>query len=117
MLASLAKKSKSFPRPMNPLGRKAPVEAFIPLCQRHRFESELLPEAEKKGWPKEIEFDKLEARVRGLRTDLRGFLCDPEVRNASKFWKEVMLEVKNKGSRAVGGVQNQFANFEKMQPG
>ena len=35
----------------------------------------------------------------------------------SIFWTEVMDEVKKKGSRAVVGVQGQFANFEKTQPG
>lgn len=33
------------------------------------------------------------------------------------FWKEVIKEVKQKGSRAVAGVRGQFANFEKTQPG
>ena len=35
----------------------------------------------------------------------------------SIFWTEVMDEVKKKGSRAVVGVQGQFSNFEKTQPG
>jgi hypothetical protein len=33
------------------------------------------------------------------------------------FWREVMTEVKKKGSRAVAGVRGQFASFEKTQPG
>ncbi|KAF8912384.1 RTC4-like domain-containing protein, partial [Mucidula mucida] len=99
------------------MGRKAPLEAFVALCQRHRFESQILPEAESKGWPKEIEFDKLEKRVRKLKRDLKALITDEEVRRHSKFWMEVMTEVKAKGTRAMTGVRNQFANFDKMQPG
>lgn len=33
------------------------------------------------------------------------------------FWREIMKEVKAKGSKAVSGIQNQFASFEKTQPG
>ncbi|KAF8989042.1 hypothetical protein BDZ89DRAFT_897946, partial [Hymenopellis radicata] len=64
LLGTMAKKSRPSARPTNPMGRKAPLEAFIALCQRHRFESQILPDAESKGWPKEIAFDKLEKRVR-----------------------------------------------------
>lgn len=33
------------------------------------------------------------------------------------FWKECMEEVRKQGSRVALGVQGQFANFEKAQPG
>lgn len=38
-------------------------------------------------------------------------------RSSCVFWREVMAEVKKKGSRAVAGVRGQFASFEKTQPG
>lgn len=38
-------------------------------------------------------------------------------RRKSVFWKEIVKEVKKKGSRAVVGVTGQFASFEKTQPG
>lgn len=38
-------------------------------------------------------------------------------RSKCAFWREVMKEVKVKGSRAAAGVRGQFANFEKAQPG
>jgi general stress protein YciG len=40
-----------------------------------------------------------------------------KARRNSVFWKELMQEIKEKGSRAVGGVKGQFASFEKIQPG
>ena len=85
--------------------------------------------------------------MKGMKDELRGLIEDPggehgdadvdedidEVENLfrndndgtgqkgpkarSIFWTEVMDEVKKKGSRAVVGVQGQFANFEKTQPG
>ncbi|KAK0457879.1 RTC4-like domain-containing protein [Desarmillaria tabescens] len=117
LLANIAKKSRPSPRPTNPLGRKAPLEAFIALCQRHRFESVTLPEAERNGWPKEIAWEKLEGRVHKMKRELNTLISDPIARSSSVFWTEIMEEVKAKGSRAVGGVKNQFATFEKTQPG
>lgn len=38
-------------------------------------------------------------------------------RSRCVFWKEVMKDVKKKGSKVVAGVRSQFANFEKTQPG
>ncbi|KAK0444835.1 RTC4-like domain-containing protein, partial [Armillaria borealis] len=117
LLANIAKKSRPSPRPTNPLGRKAPLEAFIALCQRHRFESVTLPEAERNGWPKEIAWVKLEGRVQKMKRELNALISDPNARSGSIFWAEIMEEVKAKGSRAVAGVKNQFATFEKTQPG
>ncbi|RDB15822.1 hypothetical protein Hypma_003620 [Hypsizygus marmoreus] len=130
LLASTAKKSHHEPRPTNPLGRKAPFAVFIAVCQRHRFESQILPEAEAKGWPKEIDWHELGGRVIRMRDALKGIVedcgvaaeCDEEVieqgpRMRCVFWGEVMREVKAKGSRAVAGVRGQFASFEKTQPG
>jgi hypothetical protein len=118
------------------------------VCQRHRFESEILPEAERKGWPKEIEWREIGERVSRMRRRLRALIddtgedgddenrgqgggedslfADGEERAKKRergsrsrcvFWREVMAEVKKKGSRAVAGVRGQFASFEKTQPG
>jgi hypothetical protein len=76
LLAATAKKSSPDPRLTNPLGRKAPFTVFIAVCQRHRFESEILPEAEHKGWPKEIEWTKLEERVGRLKGRLKVLIDD-----------------------------------------
>ena len=147
ILAATRKKSSRDPRPSNPLGLKAPLAIFIVVCQRHKFESQILPEAERKGWPKTIQWTKLSARVERMKDELRALIEDPGgehgdedmdegiddverlFRNDSDgssqkgpkarsiFWTEVMDEVKKKGTRAVVGVQGQFANFEKTQPG
>ena len=107
------------------------------MCQRHRFESETLPEAERKGWPKVIEWTALGERVQKMKKELQALIDDPgdEIESGDEckveddgdgeqgprskcvFWKEVIKEVKKKGSRAVAGVRGQFANFEKTQPG
>lgn len=117
------------------MGRKAPFTAFIAVCQRHRFETKILPEAEAKGWPKSIEWTKLEGRVSRMKDILQRLIEDPVLESDDDdddifgdaeprgpkagciFWKEVIKEVKQKGSRAVAGVRGQFANFEKTQPG
>ncbi|KAJ3801744.1 RTC4-like domain-containing protein [Lentinula aff. detonsa] len=141
LLATTAKKSVRAPRPTNPMGRKAAVSVFINVCQRHRFESKILPEAEAKGWPKSIEWNLIHGRVMRMRKhlealmensffgDTKGDSDDDDsdvheggsqrmrVRDKCFFWKEVMKEVKEKGTRAAANVKSQFANFQNAQPG
>ena len=40
-----------------------------------------------------------------------------DARSRCVFWREVMDEVKKKGSRVAAGIKDQFLNFEKTQPG
>jgi hypothetical protein len=110
------------------------------VCQRHRFESEILPEAERNGWPKIINWGAVRGRVERMKERLQALLDDTgrgknsrrtddddtgdEAGRTAKgprakcvFWQEVIKEVKTKGSRAVVGVSGQFANFDKTQPG
>ncbi|KAG6840724.1 hypothetical protein C0991_004810 [Blastosporella zonata] len=124
LLATAEKRSRREPRPGNRLGRTAPFIVYISICQRHRFESQMLPEAERKGWPKTIDWIELGKRVRKMRNVLRAIIEDtgadgeedrPKARCV--FWREAVAEVKQKGTRAVAGVKGQFASFEKMQPG
>ncbi|KAK7057639.1 RTC4-like domain-containing protein [Favolaschia claudopus] len=142
LLEETFKKSYRDARPANPLGRKAPMNVFIGVCQRHRFESETLPEAEMRGWPKFIDWEGLQGRVLALKRDLLGILRDPGdpivygneddaeepqppvnsqpnkgPRMLCIFWKDLVKELKAKGSKGVKGVHGQFANFEKTQPG
>lgn len=129
-------------RPANPLGRKAKMGVFVAVCQRHRFESETLPEAKAEGWPTCIDWSGVEDRVLKMKRDLSHILTDPgdpvvyrnndekETQNdgtepqQSKgprmrciFWKDLLKDLKNNGTKGVKGVQGQFANFEKTQPG
>lgn len=116
----MEKKSYPDPRPTNLRGRKAPFSAFISLCQRHRFESEILPEAKSKGWPSTIDWTKLAQRIENMKPKLQPLIDDdredgPRARSAA--WNEIMQLVKEKGSRAATGIKDQFLNFEKTQPG
>lgn len=134
LLASTRAKSYKDPRPTNPTGLKAPLSTFITVCQRHRFESVRLPEAERRGWPQVIRFEDVRGRVEAMRERLEAIILDGAEsggvseeeesegrvrgpRGMSVFWVEMMKEVKKKGSRAVVGVSGQFASFEKTQPG
>ncbi|KAH0582517.1 hypothetical protein H2248_010458 [Termitomyces sp. 'cryptogamus'] len=130
LLASAAKKSCPEPRPGNRLGRTAPFTVYIMVCQRHRFESQMLPEAERKGWPKTIDWSELSKRVRKMKGALRTIIEDSSQvdsdlfgseenrpRARCVFWREALEEVRSKGTRAVAGVRGQFASFEKIQPG
>ncbi|KAJ2929474.1 hypothetical protein H1R20_g7620, partial [Candolleomyces eurysporus] len=120
MLEAMLGKSYRDPRPANPLGRKAPFATFIDLCHRHQFESKILPEAEKKGWPKVIDWDSLSARIENMQSELQKLIDDTSdkgPRSRSPFWQDIMKAIKVKGLRAATGVKDQFENFEKTQPG
>lgn len=139
ILANVFRKSSRDPRPSNPLGRKAPLTTFMAVCQRHRFELEILPEAEQKGWLKSIEWNKLGPRISRMESDLKSIIEDKAeedggwefLRGSKKsskqekkawkanniFWMEIMADVKKKGLKAVSGIRGQFTNFEKAQPG
>ncbi|KAG6916191.1 hypothetical protein DXG01_008073 [Tephrocybe rancida] len=130
LLSIAEKKSYREPRAGNRLGRTAPFTVYISICQRHRFESQMLPEAERKGWPKTIDWTELGKRVRKMKDVLRGIIEDTSEGDSDDlfgdgggpktrcvFWKETLAEVKKKGTRAVAGVRGQFATFEKTQPG
>lgn len=120
LLDTMAKKSYPDPRPTNVLGRKAPFSTFISVCQRHRFESDILPEAKSKGWPSAIDWKKLAGRIEKLKPKLQLLIDDDSddgPRARSSAWNEIMELVKEKGSRAATGVKDQFLNFEKIQPG
>ncbi|KAF8826100.1 hypothetical protein HHX47_DHR6000625 [Lentinula edodes] len=142
LLATTAKKSIRAPRPTNPMGRKTAVSVFINVCQRHQFESKILPEAEAKGWPKSIGWDLIHERVMRMKNHLEALMensmlenergdvdYDEEgdagegsgqcrrARDKCVFWEDVIKEVKQKGTRAAANVKSQFANFQNTQPG
>ncbi|KAG6873026.1 hypothetical protein C0992_009156 [Termitomyces sp. T32_za158] len=130
LLDTAATKSRPEPRPGNRLGRTAPFTVYIAVCQRHRFESQMLPEAERNGWPKTIDWSELGKRVRKMKDALRDIIednggvdsdllesGDSRPRARCVFWTEALEEVRAKGTRAVAGVRGQFASFEKTQPG
>ncbi|KAG7093497.1 hypothetical protein E1B28_007172 [Marasmius oreades] len=135
MIKDAVEKSIPQPRPTNRLGRKAAMNIYIHICQRHHFEAELLPQAEAKGWPKTIEFNKLEARVAKLRSYLQGIVEDDKWQDQMSgdsdlwelvahspralciFWQEALKDVKEKGSKVAANVKNQFSSFDRTQPG
>lgn len=110
------------------------------------FESIQVPEARKQGWPTSIDWEQLPARVQNLESMLQkvvddvdeGFLPgqaklsgqeetdrdeeDSDIllerpRRGSTFWKDVVKNVKQKGSRQTSGVRGQLSSFSKTQPG
>ncbi|KAJ7647751.1 RTC4-like domain-containing protein [Roridomyces roridus] len=138
LLEQTFKKSYRDARPSNPLGRKAPMNVFVAVCQRHRYESETLPEAEARGWPKSIDWGALKRRVLEMKRELEQIVADPgdpivygrSEENQPKeprgkkgprmrclFWRDMVKDFEANGTKGVKGLQGQFTNFEKTQPG
>ncbi|KAI1793474.1 RTC4-like domain-containing protein [Ganoderma leucocontextum] len=118
----------------NPLGLRAPLTAFVGVCQRHRFERNWVPRARKRGWPTTIDWDALSGRISRLRRHLQAIVNDvdeefaPNVprsgtsgsmrpRKENEFWVEAVKNVRQQGSRQTTGVRGQFQHFNKTQPG
>jgi hypothetical protein len=147
LLQTIYKKSHPDPRSTNPLGRKAPLSIFASVCRRHRFESEVLPEAKAKGWPEHIDWEHLGARIEKIKGSLRDIINDPGPKNVDVqtleggkgegetgmftltsfigkgprlqcvFWREAMRAVLVRGTRALNGVRAQFFDFDRSLPG
>ena len=136
LIAAAKRVSHREDRLSNPLGLRAPLTAFVGVCQRHRFERNWVPRARKRGWPTTIDWDALSGRIAQLRRQLQAIVDDvdeefaPEVsgvgagaggsgrpRKENKFWEEVVKNVKQQGSRWTTGVRGQFQHFNKTQPG
>ncbi|EJF64057.1 hypothetical protein DICSQDRAFT_81010, partial [Dichomitus squalens LYAD-421 SS1] len=131
-----AAKHVSYPddRLTNPLGLRAPLAAFVGVCQRHRFERNWIPRARKRGWPTTIDWDALSGRISRLRGHLQAIVDDVDgefaaeasrtwrggsrrPRKENEFWMEVVKNVRQQGSRQTAGVRGQFLHFNKTQPG
>ncbi|KAJ6468955.1 RTC4-like domain-containing protein, partial [Mycena vulgaris] len=137
LLDQTFRKTYSDPRPSNRLGRKGFSLVFAAVCHRHNFESEMIPKAEAKGWPNSINWKALSGRVREMKSVLEQILVDPgdpivygnDEKDDKKeeedekenqrciFWEDLLKTLKDEGSKGVRGVQGQFANFHKTQPG
>lgn len=114
MLDRLKRTSYPDPRPTNSLGRRAPLLSYITLCQRHQFETKLLPKARAKGWPSKIDFKALPSRVARLKDQIHGLVRNKE---RSIVWKTLKKEIERKGIRRVMGISGQFEGFKRCQPG
>ncbi|KAJ7037513.1 RTC4-like domain-containing protein [Mycena alexandri] len=135
LLARALQRSYRDPRPKNSLGRRANLEVFAALCERHTFEKELVPKAVANGWPTSIDWASVKARVMALHGPLGDILHDQGRRIAyggattfhetfvtgprmeCVFWQEVVAELEMYGSRRVSGIGGQYASFSRTQPG
>lgn len=94
---------------------------FISVCHRHRFESEIFPEAQAQGWPQKIKWHAVARRIEKMRPVLQALLVDGDEFSRPRarciFWQELLEQLKKQGSRALTSVRGQFANFQKIQPG
>lgn len=68
------------------------MAVFVTVCQRHRFESQILPEAEMKGWPKTIEWPEVANRVLRMKDVLRSLIEDPGESNEGDIGQAEKVE-------------------------
>ena len=76
LIAAAKRVSRPEDRQANPLGLRAPLAAFVGVCQRHRFERVWIPRARRKGWPTKIAWDKVAGRISRMKSDLKAIVDD-----------------------------------------
>ena len=116
MIENARKYSRPEPRITNKLGLRAPIDRYIEACQRHVFETQEIPKAQEHGWPKHIDFKDVVRRVksRTLHARLQEVIDEPFL---SKFWREIVSDIQEKGVRSVMSSVGQLAAFDRVLPG
>jgi hypothetical protein len=141
LMAAARSRSSKDTRLSNPQGLYAPATVFVNVCYRHEFERHHLPFAQRKGWPIEIEWDRLTERIVDVKLHLQDIIDDVDEnyehedteqhgdiedddfylpfrpRKGSLFWIQVIRRAKKRGATGVSGIRAQMSNFSKLQPG
>ncbi|THU87842.1 hypothetical protein K435DRAFT_681005 [Dendrothele bispora CBS 962.96] len=129
LLLEITAKATRDPRPRNANGLKAPLSVFASFCSRHEWESKIVPLAEKRGWPKVVDWDNFQERIKEMKVEMEVLLYDhvfvttsrhnqneARVRNSSHFWVQALKTISKQG-RMKGDVQSRMANFDQSLPG
>ncbi|OBZ73608.1 hypothetical protein A0H81_05976 [Grifola frondosa] len=126
LIAAARRRSSPDDRPTNPLGLRAPLGVFVGVCQRHRFENYQVPRAQRRGWPTQIAWEDVGARVEALQAQFEAIIEDVDEeflpgatwkdddeedeadfegrpRKGSVFWRDATRSVKKTGSRQTAG--------------
>ncbi|KAG6834836.1 hypothetical protein H0H93_007065, partial [Arthromyces matolae] len=90
----------------NPRHREAKsFTVYISYCERHRFELQLLPEAEREGWPQNINFTLLSHRIIKHQETLEALLDEP---SESLSFQQAHLAATTKGKGKGPGTWDRF---------
>jgi hypothetical protein len=116
LLKKVFKYSTEAPRIDNKLGRTAPIDRYIEVCQRHEFETVEMPKARANGWPLMLDFEELPEKVTSssVTNRLREVIAEP---HKSTFWKDIQAAIDNGGTKAVTSADAQMMAADKSLPG
>ncbi|GAA5825185.1 hypothetical protein JCM11251_006134 [Rhodosporidiobolus azoricus] len=84
------------------------------FCKRHRDETEVIPEGRAKGWPQEMDWEKVERRVKRDCADYLQKVIFGTV--PSRFLDKAQTEAREKGKK-LNDVKSDWTSFEIEQPG
>jgi hypothetical protein len=109
----LQDQSKPDPIPCNPGHRKAKsVTMTLEYCERHRLEADIFPIAQTEGWPVNIDFSKLHARILALDNCLRPLLMHENIKD-NEFYQAVQETFAPGTSLAsASGINGQWTSFK-----
>ncbi|WVQ79070.1 hypothetical protein IAT38_001164 [Cryptococcus sp. DSM 104549] len=116
--AKLEKISTPAPTPLNPSARSLAWQQSIDFCTLHRAEATIIPLGLRAGYPREIDFARLDQRLEGgwVKREMDRIVLDPE---SSKLFREVKEEVKEVGRLRWGGIMHQSKEerLKAVKPG
>ena len=98
------------------MGLTAPVNVFVGFCALHKAETKVIPQGVKYGWPQEINFKAMAARVRKLEGKLREVIEDP-VGRGTTFFGPLKAAAAKYGTGAVTGSKGSWNSFEGAHAG
>ncbi|KAG8901871.1 hypothetical protein FRB99_005027 [Tulasnella sp. 403] len=116
LLETVLRRAKRTATPGNPTGN-VPWQISINVCQLHRAETTVLPEGQRRGWPKKLDFSGIPRRMKSFRLSLQAILDGTVKGGRGSFWDAACEDVRKHGTAAANSAQGQLSTFELTLPG
>ncbi|KAI9207331.1 RTC4-like domain-containing protein [Polychytrium aggregatum] len=84
------------------------------FCRRHKAEETTIPEGIRRGYPTSIDFKRIKMRVRGLLSEIKGIVSNPET---SYFRTLAMQAYSSLGKRHAQGVEYKLRHSQQLKCG
>ncbi|KAF8310080.1 hypothetical protein DL93DRAFT_1673578 [Clavulina sp. PMI_390] len=115
LLTRARRSAKPHRRLNNPFGLATTVQT-LGICTVHRMESTIIPQGIQRGWPTEIDFDKLPARLENLKARIAQVVECPE-KESTYFFASCVADVQSMGTLASVRADAQMGFFQRSRPG
>lgn len=109
-LQTVLEKAVPDPRPTNPAGMRVAMSVAICACDMHRAEMSIVPEGVVRGYPQQINFQEVRARVRRMQHTLSAII-EADDNDRGEFWAIARKDVKKNGALKANSIGGQFGTY------